>query len=194
MADPWLVGICAGGLFALWRARVPMRTAARLVLVTLSLFLVFKAAMLAMALSRSDISPAVPGALEARWGSLTEWTIYGRSADTVRSVRISSSGRPTVVVMSTPVPSGSALVEASRGLDTVRNFLEVHEFAFPVVEPEGLDRISVLWSDLRYCGPAATPNLVSCAVWAGGVFDRSGRALTQEVKVGRLVQTRRPPG
>jgi hypothetical protein len=85
-------------------------------------------------------------------------------------------------------------VEASRGLDAVRNFLEVHEFAFPVVEPEGLDRISVLWSDLRYCGPAATPNLVSCVVWAGGVFDLSGRALTQEVKVGRFVQTRRPPG
>jgi hypothetical protein len=59
---------------------------------------------------------------------------------------------------------------------------------------EDLDRISVLWSDLRYCGPASTPNLVSCVVWAGGVFDRNGRALTQEVKVGRLVQTRRPPG
>jgi membrane-bound metal-dependent hydrolase YbcI (DUF457 family) len=194
MADPWLVGICAGGLFALWRVRVPMRAAARVVLVTISLFLAFKAAMLAMALSRTDIIPAVPGALEARWGSLVEWTVYRRSADTVRSVRISSSGAPTVVVMSTPVPSGSALVEASRGLDTVRNFLEVHEFAFPVVEPEGLDRISVLWSDLRYCGPASAPNLVSCVVWAGGVFDRSGRALTQEVKVGRLVQTRRPPG
>ena len=194
MADPWLIGICAGGLFAVWRVRVPMRTAARLVLVTMSLFLAFKAAMLAMALSRTDISPAVPGALEARWGSLAEWTVYRRSADTVRSVRISSSGAPSVVVMSQAVESASPFVGPSRELETVRNFLAAHDFAFPVVEPEGLDRISVLWSDLRYCGPASTPNLVSCVVWAGGVFDRSGRALTQEVKVGRLVQTRRPPG
>ena len=194
MADPWLVGICAGGLFALWRVRVPMRTAARLVLVAISVFLVFKAAMLAIALSRAGISPAAPGALEARWGSLAEWTVYRRSADAVRSIRISSSGAPTVVVMSQAVESASPFVGPSHELETVRNFLAVHDFAFPVVEPEGLDRISVLWSDLRYCGPASTPNVVSCAVWAGGVFDRSGRALTQEVKVGRLVQTRRPPG
>jgi membrane-bound metal-dependent hydrolase YbcI (DUF457 family) len=194
MADPWLVGICAGGLVALWKFRVPMRTAARLVLVTISLFLAFKAAMLTMALSRSDIKPSVPGALEARWGSLAEWTVYSRSADTVRSFRISSSGAPSVVVMSQAVESASPFVGPSHELETVRNFLAVHDFAFPVVEPEGLDRISVLWSDLRYCGPASTPNLVSCAVWAGGVFDRRGRALTQEVKVGRLVQTRRPPG
>jgi membrane-bound metal-dependent hydrolase YbcI (DUF457 family) len=194
MADPWLVGICAGGVFALWRVRVPMRTAARLVLVTISVFLAFKAAMLAMALSRADVIPAVPDALEARWGSLAEWTVYGRSADTVRSVRISSSGAPSGVVMSQAVESASPFVARSHELETVRNFLAAHDFAFPVVEPEGLDRISVLWSDLRYCGPASTPNLVSCVVWAGGIFDRSGRALTQEVKVGRLIQTRRPPG
>jgi membrane-bound metal-dependent hydrolase YbcI (DUF457 family) len=194
MADPWLVAMCAGGLLALWRVRVPMRTAARVILVTISSFLVFKAAMLAMALFRTDIIPAVPAALEARWGSLTAWTVYRRSADTVRSVRISSSGAPAVVVMSQAVESVSPFVGPSHELETVRNFLAAHDFAFPVVEHEGLDRISVLWSDLRYCGPASTPDLVSCVVWAGGVFDRSGRALTQEVKVGRLVQTRRPPG
>jgi len=92
------------------------------------------------------------------------------------------------------VESASPFVGPSHELETVRNFLAAHDFAFPVVEPEGLDRTSVLWSDLRYCGPASTPSLVSCAVWAGGVFDRSGRVLTQEVKVGRLIQTRRPPG
>jgi len=194
MADPWLVGICVGGLLALWRVRIPMRTTARVVLVTISLFLAFKAAMLATALSRTDIIPAVPGAVEARLGSLAEWTVYGRTADTVRSVRISSSGAPSVVVMTQAVESASPFVGPSRELETVRNFLAAHDFAFPVVEPEGLDRISVLWSDLRYCGPASTPNLVSCVVWAGGIFDRSGRALTQEVKVGRFIQTRRPPG
>lgn len=194
MADPWLIGICVAGLLAWWPGRVHTRAAARLVVVTMSLFLAFKAAMFVLAIGRSDIPLTVPSAIEARWGSLTEWSVYERSADTIRSVRMSSWGRTGAVVMSRSVPSGSSLVEASRALDTVRNFLEVHEFAFPVVEAEGLDRISVLWSDLRYCAPASAPNLVSCVVWAGGVFDRSGRALTQEVKVGRLVQTRRPPG
>ena len=85
-------------------------------------------------------------------------------------------------------------MDASRALDTVRNFLAVHEFAFPVVQSEDGERTSVLWSDLRYCTPASTPRAIECGVWAGGVFDRSGRAVTQEVKVGRLVQRRRPPG
>jgi membrane-bound metal-dependent hydrolase YbcI (DUF457 family) len=192
MADPWLVGICAAGLLALWRGPVPMRAAARLVLVAVSLFLVFKAAMLAMALHRTDIVPAVPGALEARWGSLAEWTVYRRSADTVRSVRISSSGAPTVVVMSEAVESTSPFVGPSHELETVRNFLAAHEFAFPVVQADGQTRISVLWSDLRYCSPVSAPDTIRCNIWAGGVFDRSGRALMQEVRVGGLIQTRRP--
>ena len=46
MADPWLIGICVAGLVALWRGVVPRRAAARLVLVAVTLFLTFKAAML----------------------------------------------------------------------------------------------------------------------------------------------------
>ena len=73
------------------------------------------------------------------------------------------------------------------------NFLAVHEFAFPVVADEADGRTSVLWSDLRYCTPGSTPGSLACGVWAGGVFDRSGRAVMQEVKAGQLVQIRRPP-
>jgi hypothetical protein len=194
MADPWLIGVCTAGLLALWSGRANLRAAARLVVIAVSLFLAFKAAMFALAIRRTDTQLTGPGATEARWGSLTEWFVYERTADAVRSTRISSSGAPTVVVMSEPVVSGAPLVDASRALDTVRNFLAVHEFAFPIVQPEDGERISVLWSDLRYCARPSTQGAIACGVWAGGVFDRHGRALTQEVKVGPLVQTRRPPG
>ena len=194
MADPWLIGICVAGVLALWSGRAHLRTAARLVVITMSLFLAFKAAMFVVAIRRTDTQLTGPSAIEARWGSLTEWFVFDRTPDAVRAMGINSSGAPTVVVMSEPVGSDSPLVDASRALDTVRNFLAVHEFAFPVVRPEGGERTSVLWSDLRYCAPTAAPGSIACGVWAGGVFDRNSRALTQEVKVGPLVQTRRPPG
>jgi len=119
--------------------------------------------------------------------------VFERTPDVIRSTGISSSGAPTVLVMSEPIRPGSALVDASRALDTVRNFVAVHDFAFPVVTPADEGQTSVLWTDLRYCGRAPDGS-IGCGVWAGGVFDRDGRALTQEVRVGPLVQTRRPPG
>jgi hypothetical protein len=193
MADPWLIGICFAGLLALWPGRVHIRTAARLVVVTMSLFLAFKAATFALAVYRTDIRMTAANAVDARWGSLTEWLVYERSSEAVRSTAISSFGSPGALVISEPVGPPSSLVDASRALDTVRNFLAVHEFAFPAVQTDG-DRTSVLWSDLRYCAPSAAQRASACGVWAGGVFDRNGRVLTQEVKLGRLIQTRRPPG
>ena len=197
MADPWIIGLCVAGLLALQPGRLPMRTSARLVVISVSLFLTFKAAMLAAALVRTGVVPAMPTAVEARWSSLSEWTVYGRSAGIVRSVAISSSGVPPVPLLAQTIESDSPLVASSRGLDTVRNFLAVHEFAFPVVAVDGGDHISVLWSDLRYCAPApaaGSQGSMRCDIWAGGIFDRGGRVLRQEVRVGRFVQTRPPPG
>ena len=193
MADPWLIGICIAGLLAVWPGRVQIRAAARLALIAVSLFLAFKAATYALAIRRTDIPMTTTNAVEARWGSLTKWVVYERTSDAVRSTAISASGSPGALVISEPVGPRSSLVEASRALDTVRNFLAVHEFAFPAVQTDG-DRTSVLWSDLRYCAPSAAHRALACGVWAGGVFDRNGRALTQEVKLGPLIQTRRPPG
>jgi hypothetical protein len=192
MADPWLIGICIAGLLALWPGRARIRTAARLVVVAMSLFLAFKAATFALVIRRTGIQITAANAVEARWGSLTEWLVYERTADAIRSTAISTSGSPGSLVISEPVGPHSSLVDASRALDTVRNFLAVHEFAFPAVHTDG-DRTSVLWSDLRYCAPSATQRALTCGVWAGGVFDRNGRALTQEVKLGPLILTRPAP-
>jgi len=199
MADPWIIGICVAGAIAAVSTRSirsvgrRRRGAARFVIVTLTLFLAFKAAMFGLAIHRADLHSVGPSAVEARWGSLTEWLVFERSDGNIRSSSIKATGGPPVVVMSQPIEAESTLVEESRALDTVRNFLAVHEFAFPTEHRDGNQRISLLWSDLRYCRPATALRSFACDVWVGGVYDRDGRAITQEVTVGRMVQTRPLP-
>ena len=55
MADPWLIGICVGRFARLWGPGArPLRTAAQLVVLAMSLFLAVKAAMFALAIGRTD--------------------------------------------------------------------------------------------------------------------------------------------
>lgn len=185
MADPWLVAMCLVWLLMLWPARVRLRTASRALLSAAAIFLCFKAALLSLALRHPDHAPAEPSALEARWGSLTHWFIFERAQNAVRTSAIASDG-PPIVVMTRRLGPESPLVRASRSLDDVRNFLAVHEFAFPAETTDGDGRASVMWSDLRYCSPSG------CGVWVGGTFDANGKALTQEVRVGTVVQRRSP--
>jgi hypothetical protein len=42
-------------------------------------------------------------------------------------------------------------VARSRRLDSVDNFLRVHELAFAVERPAAAGQVEVLWSDVRYC-------------------------------------------
>ena len=187
MADPWFVAICVGGLLLLRAGRVPLRTASRGVVAAATIFLCIKAALLVTALGRADLHPATASAIEARWASLTEWYVFERTADVIRASTISSGGGSPIVYLVQPLASDSPLVGASRSLDGVRNFLAVHEFAFATETSDEDDRVAVMWSDVRYCWAAGR-----CGVWVGGVFDRHGRAITQEVRIGAVVQ-RRPP-
>ena len=77
------------------------------------------------------------------------------------------------------------MVAASRSLETVRNFLSVHDLTFAVERAERDGRRAVLWSDIRYCWQTtpATEN-IDCGLWFGGTFDADGRALMQVVQVG----------
>jgi membrane-bound metal-dependent hydrolase YbcI (DUF457 family) len=196
MADPWIIGICMAGVIAALStgsSGASRRGAARWVIVTLTLFLAVKAAMFGLAIHRADLHSGGPRAVEARWGSLTEWFVFERSDGGVRASSITAAGGPPVVVMWQPLEAESALVQSSRALDAVRNFLAVHEFAFPTEQRDASERISLLWSDLRYCQPGIAHGSLHCDVWVGGVYDRDGRAVTQEVTVGRVVQTRPLP-
>jgi membrane-bound metal-dependent hydrolase YbcI (DUF457 family) len=194
MADPWLVGIFVAGLLALWPGRQRLRTVAPVMLGIAVAFLCVKGALLDRALRSSHLDQASPRAVEARWGSLTEWDVFERTPVTLRSWRVDSRGRPAALLLSRPLEPESALVAASRSLDTVRNFLRAHEFGFAVEAAEGDGRTAVRWSDLRYCRRTANPDgAVACALWFGGVFGPDGRALTQEVMVGKWKQTRAAP-
>lgn len=187
MADPWIIGICILGLLARWPGRLTMRAAGRAVLGLTIGFLCLKGALLGRAISVAQLEPVRPRAIDARWGALTEWQVFDRTPEAVRRWTITSRRGPAMLSLSQPLQPESPLAQASRSLDTVRNFLAVHEFGFADERagPEG--RTFVLWSDLRYCeaGPV-------CGLWFGGEFGPDGRALTQLVKVGEWIQTRAP--
>ncbi|HMF95590.1 MAG TPA: metal-dependent hydrolase [Vicinamibacterales bacterium] len=184
MADPWVIGICIAWLLLLWPARIPLRRASQVVIAATVVFLCFKAAMLGMALRQLDGTRHEPSALDARWGSLTGWFVFERRPDRVSASVIASRGGPPTFVMTRPLASDTPFVRASRSLDDVQNFLAVHEFAFPAETAAGGGRVSVMWSDLRYCSPTR------CDVWVGGTFDANGRPIAQEVRVGSVVQQR----
>ena len=203
MADPWFVAISVGGLLLLRAARVRGSLASRCVVAAAAVFLAIKAALLAAALQRADVHPSAVSAVEARWGSLTRWYVFERTSDVVRASAISSGGGSPVTYLAQPLAPESPLVRASRSLDDVGNFLAVHEFAFAAETPHEADRIAVMWSDLRYCGPVdggaaaedgSTPRVTArCGVWVGGTYERSGRAISEEVRIGNVVQRRPPP-
>ena len=188
MADPWIIGICVVGLLVLWPGGMTMRAAARAVLGLAIGFLCLKGALLERALSVARLEPVRPRVIEARWGALTDWYVFDRTPGAVRRWTITSRGGPAMLSLSQPLPPESPLVTASRSLDTVRNFLAVHEFGFANERAASPLRTFVLWTDLRYCeaGPV-------CGLWFGGEFGPDARALTQLVKVGEWIQTRPAP-
>lgn len=194
MGDPWTILILAAGARALWRARPRLQGAARATLVALTMFLSFKWILLAsvpLGGIASTTSSATGPVMEARWASLTEWFAYDRGDGVLRQWRLRAGGRGPELLLEVPEPPESALVRRSRGLDTVRNFLAVHELGFPTVQLEPSGRRAVLWSDVRFCWRSdAAP--VSCALWFGGAFDGAGRPVTQEVRVGSWIQQRSP--
>ena len=197
MADPWFMAICVIGLIALWPVRVPLPRVSRAIVVAMIVLLAVKGVMLARAV-RSSPAAISTVALDRAWGSLTDWSIYERTPDAVRAWTVSGLGGPAVAAMSHRRADDTPLARASQSLDTVQNFLSVHEFTFALERPASGGDADESWTDLRYCWPTKAGDAamvlagesVSCAVWAGGLFDARGRALMQLVRIGELIQTR----
>jgi membrane-bound metal-dependent hydrolase YbcI (DUF457 family) len=194
MGDPWTIAVLIVGAVLLWRWRATPARAARTALLTLCVFLGLKGLLYMQALSavaadsRIDRSSRI---LEARWASLTEWSVFDRSPSSLRQWRVSVRSQPPLLVLAIDRHPESPLVERSRELQSVKNFLAVHELGFAREEPHGLER-DVMWSDIRYCWREASATDVQCALWFGGVFDAGGRATMQEVRVGSWIQRRAP--
>jgi len=202
MADPWLVAVCVSGGIALWVERGNIAKHARSVIAVIAMFLGVKALLLVMAVpywtasTRSD--EITTHAVQAVWGSLAEWDVFDRTPQALRRWRVSALGGRATLLFSLPLDSGSPPVEASHSLDTVGNFLRVHQLGFAIADPAENGGTRVLWSDIRYCrsGTDAAAQArthegsITCTVWFGGIYDRAGRPLRQVVRVGRWLQTR----
>jgi membrane-bound metal-dependent hydrolase YbcI (DUF457 family) len=209
MADPWLAALLlAGAVILVWSGKA--RRTAAIALVAAAIFLSIKAVFAAFAVEayagRQDSTNA-PAAriVEAKWASLREWHILDRMGDHVRVWRASAASGEASLILSWRVEADTRLVSASRSLDTVRNFLAVHQLGFAVTIPQPDNRAWVLWSDIRYCwnpdaegAPQMEPRIteasqhLACALWFGGEFDRDGRPIRQMVKVFGFTQTRAP--
>jgi len=136
-------------------------------------------------------------AVEASWSSLTKWNVFDRTPLALRTWRVDALGDQATLLHTYPLHADAPIVDTSRSLDTVRNFLGTHELGFAVTTALENGDTRVLWSDIRYCTAGSdvttesgggTP--VTCALWFGGTFDREGRPLTQIVRVGAWLQTR----
>jgi len=210
MADPWLAGVLAAALLALWvgRARPPQVAVGFLCVV--ALFLAVKSVFACQAVNvyrSATASHATPSGyiVQASWASLREWRIFDRTESQVRSWLAVSGAGPPLLLLDWPVVADSELVKTSRGLSSVQNFLRAHDMAFAVTLPDTGKGHLVLWSDIRFCWSAAgetgrtEPTIVSgtrrisCALWVGGAFDSGGKPLRQIVKIFGFTQTR-PPG
>jgi membrane-bound metal-dependent hydrolase YbcI (DUF457 family) len=200
MADPWVVGICVTGAVAVWLGRHSMAATAAGVLVTMGTFLALKFALMASALPQWAAArgpdPIVSHAVEAGWGVLTEWNVYDRTPHALRKWRVNAFGDNAILLFSLSPPPESPIVATSRSLDTVQNFLRVHELGFAVSAPLEKGNTRVLWSDIRYCRSGASATTLAddaplaCSLWFGGTFDRDRRPLTQVVVVGNWLQIR----
>jgi membrane-bound metal-dependent hydrolase YbcI (DUF457 family) len=194
MGDPWVIAILAAGAVTLWRAKERKRRVARQVLAVFMAFLALKGALLFSAVQTlSGDANARYRVIEARWASLDEWLVFDRTPEAVRERTVKAGEDAPTLLVSQTLERETALVTASRSLETVRNFLQVHELAFASDQPAGGDRRAVLWSDIRYCWHPGGSGPIACALWFGGIFETNGRVVTQQVRVGSWVQNRPPP-
>jgi len=211
MAEPWVIALLVLGLGTLALFRHQIRRAAQCVLLIFAVCLVVKGVWLVQALG--TLRPETFGSMQARvveaqWFWLREWNVFGRMDSQLMRVSIRPDREPRVVA-SWPIDSDFPLAVRSRGLDTVRNLLAVHELTFARLRPAADGTTEVLWSDVRFCwmppseSPPATtrgllaigtgPQRIACAMWFGGIYDDAGRAVSQRVRVFGVWQTRPAP-
>jgi membrane-bound metal-dependent hydrolase YbcI (DUF457 family) len=194
MGDPYPIVVLLAGVIAMCRWRVQLPRVARAMLLALGLFFAFKGVLLWQVLSGPAASPRIDRStriMEARWGSLSEWLVFDRAGGELQEWRVKAGEPEPRLVMALEGTGESPLVRRSRALQSVRNFLAVHELGFAREETSAGGR-EVLWSDIRYCSPDGERQESRCALWFGGFFDRAGRAVSQEVRVGSWIQRRAP--
>jgi membrane-bound metal-dependent hydrolase YbcI (DUF457 family) len=195
MADLWLIVVLTCVAIALWVFRRTMQRAAIVSLVCLAAFFGVKAFFYTRVLrtlaSHDAAGTASVRVAEARWGSWTEWFVFERQPDALRAWLVDARGRTMTSVMTWPVSADPGLVAASRRLQTVTNFLAVHNLTFAVERLSTDGATEVLWSDIRYCAQSQPGSAeIQCGLWFGGDFDDRGQPIRQIVRLGDFTQER----
>jgi membrane-bound metal-dependent hydrolase YbcI (DUF457 family) len=202
MADPYLFLLCIAGPVAIWMARRRPAGSAFGVLALVAAFLLVKTLLgtIAVASYRTarDLhgEPTHARVIEAKWASLGEWHVFDRTSTALRQWRV-RGGRAAELLLQWPLAADAPLVERSRSVSTVRNFLHVHQLAFATTLPHPDGGARVLWSDIRFCWNAAAPGLpaverLACALWFGAELDAQGRPIQEIVTLGGFTQSRAP--
>jgi membrane-bound metal-dependent hydrolase YbcI (DUF457 family) len=208
MAEPWVIVLCVLGAAMIAKSTTQARRVASIVLIALTVALTLKGVWLVQALKMLNgktNDPVETRIVQSRWATLREWNVFSRSGMRLTQVTL-TPGRSPHVVAEWPIDPDFPLAVRSRRLGTVRNLLATHDLVFARERPADDGTTEVLWSDIRYCwqpqadandapeqGPLTLGNgraRIACALWVGGTFDGSGRALSQRVQIFGLWQTR----
>lgn len=185
MADP--IYAVPLGLFLIasicWR-----RAAPRLARATLAILLALSAVkavsyIAALRTVAAHVDAGDGAVLEAHWGSFRDWRLFDRQGDDLRAWRIRAWPQEAVLRFTKPVAPTTPAIAASKRLQSVQRFRELFHLGFPTETRED-GWTTVLWSDIRFCGPA------SCDLWFGGALDPSLRPIEEIVLVGEWRQTR----
>ena len=190
MADPWLLALFVVALAALWGRRRPAVAAA--VLLAVIVMAVAKGALLTRAARADRLAvPAADGThVDAVFGSWRRWTFFHAIGNAAERWDVDAFSGSAERVFRVDRGLARAAVAASRDLPPVRNLLASHEVTLARVRAAPGGRYQVLWSDLRYCGPALAASEPVCGLWFGGEYEAGGRAIDAVVHVGSLVQRR----
>jgi membrane-bound metal-dependent hydrolase YbcI (DUF457 family) len=193
MADPFVLAVVAAGATLALARRRTAHTVAAITMLALAGLLCGKLLLQHRARGVYDLAAARAGGRvtkvmqDARWGSLTRWSVYDRTSDGLRAWRVDSFGAATLEFARARGPADPR-IEVSRAAPTVRHAIEVFDLPFAEVGAVGQDAYEVRWSDIRFC---RAPGV--CDIWFGVQYATDGAPVQQVVRVGSLVQTRPMP-
>jgi membrane-bound metal-dependent hydrolase YbcI (DUF457 family) len=91
---------------------------------------------------------------EPTWGSVDRWRMHARLGSQLGTWIVTAFSETSPTLVFTPnEPGDAAAVTASRDAPVVQRFLRFADFPFAEVEQDGKEH-RVIWSDLKFCGPA----------------------------------------
>jgi membrane-bound metal-dependent hydrolase YbcI (DUF457 family) len=186
MADPWIVApLVVAVAVGWWRRHLRYRAAiAALVITTAVVAIHVVARERALAafeqFAQASTRQAASWQAEPVWGSFDRWRIHARLDSRLGTWMVTAFSGTTPRLMFTPeAPTDAAAVDASRAVPVVKRFLGFADFPFAEVETEGAEH-RVLWSDLKFCGPAR------CDLRFGVALNNGRAPLYEIVWIGEL--------